>query len=427
MSRTIVKHDAAYNLPIDTVYYLESKWDIALNTFMKLNEQKIAQILNLQEDAFFPFQFKYVSRYQLEKNELESLIVLKHPDLDLSVLGDVRRQYTASAMNATKVYAENLAEKKASDSFRVSLIARLVPKGGTETNQYRFWVEDLEGRTEASILDAIKRFGVGLNRNNRCYLQGVVPLEVPSKRWFQKGTFSSLKEDTPTRECKERKLDDACEEIKSSCSINEWEESSLEMKTLNDSRLDSEFELRQLALRIRDELALLQRENGINILIETLGQDFLDSLKILPKAVPSPLQVDEDFRIWLPNYKMEVKMNALSKTLYLLFLLYPRGVRIKELSYYKRELLEIYKLVSTREDVQGIEQSINELINVESNSVNEKMSRMRAAFFKNLSTDLAQHYLPQGARGEAKYIVLSRENIEIPTCIMQIRDRRRAQ
>ena len=57
--------------------------------------------------------------------------------------------------------------------------------------------------------------------------------------------------------------------------------------------------VRDLAQRIRDEILALQRMNGINVLVNELGEDFIRSLTMLADRTPAPLLIDDRFRIFV--------------------------------------------------------------------------------------------------------------------------------
>ena len=139
-------------------------------------------------------------------------------------------------------------------------------------------------------------------------------------------------------------------------------------------------------------------------------EDFvIKKLISLPEPKLSALQITKDFRIILPDYNnMEISMPTLSKVVYFFYLRHPKGLRFKELIDYRDELLQIYYRLSNRYDSAKIEQSIDELVDSTRNSINEKCSRIRAAFVSRFSDDLAKNYYITGYSGQAKYIPLDR-------------------
>jgi hypothetical protein len=129
----------------------------------------------------------------------------------------------------------------------------------------------------------------------------------------------------------------------------------------------------------------------------------------LPEPELSPLRITKDYRILLPDYNtMEITMPTLSKVVYFFYLRHPEGLRFKELIDYREELLEIYFRVSNRREIEKMEQSIDELVDSTRNSINEKCSRIRAAFVTRFSDDLAKNYYITIGSGNAKRITLDR-------------------
>ena len=139
-------------------------------------------------------------------------------------------------------------------------------------------------------------------------------------------------------------------------------------------------------------------------------EDFvIKRLISLPEPKLSALRITKDFRIILPDYNnMEISMPTLSKVVYFFYLRHPKGLRFKELIDYREELLRIYYRISDRCDSAKMEQSVAELVDSTRNSINEKCSRIRAAFVSRFSDDLAKNYYITGHNGLAKHIPLDR-------------------
>ena len=123
------------------------------------------------------------------------------------------------------------------------------------------------------------------------------------------------------------------------------------------------------------------------------------------------MEIDEKYRIFLKYDDgtpiAEVKMPALPKALYFVFLNHPEGFPLKHLVDYREELLSWYRRLSNRKDA---EKYINKLVDPTDNSANEKISRIRQAFekvsvSKNLSISLL---IPQGSKGDIYMISIER-------------------
>ncbi len=135
----------------------------------------------------------------------------------------------------------------------------------------------------------------------------------------------------------------------------------------------------------------------------------IKKLIALPDPKLSTLRITKDYGLFLPDYHdMEISLPTLSKVVYFFYLRHPEGLRFKELVDYRGELLQIYCRISNRYDAAKMEQSIDELVDSTRNSINEKCSRIRAAFVSRFSDELAKNYYITGRSGEAKYIPLDR-------------------
>lgn len=172
-----------------------------------------------------------------------------------------------------------------------------------------------------------------------------------------------------------------------------------------DAKFDSEAF--QLAEEIRQKISLLSEHGALSLI-----GDIIEEIKQTQRNL-SPLFITNDYRIFLKDYDMkEVLMPPLSKCLFFLFLRHPEGILFKELSNYHDELLSIYRNITIRENIDIAIESIKAMTNPLNNSVNEKASRIRAAFLELITDDLAINYYITGRRGEPKKITLDPSLIE---------------
>ena len=102
-------------------------------------------------------------------------------------------------------------------------------------------------------------------------------------------------------------------------------------------------------------------------------------------------------------------MEPIVKATYLLFLKHPEGITFKCLPDYRQELADIYQKIKpfglTERAIRSIEDVTNPLLN----SINEKCSRIRAAFQSEVDPSLLEQYIITGKSGEAKKISLPRD------------------
>ena len=123
----------------------------------------------------------------------------------------------------------------------------------------------------------------------------------------------------------------------------------------------------------------------------------------------SKLHITKDGTILLADYQKEVKMEPIVKAVYLLFLNHPEGIAFKYLPDYRKELTDLYQKIKpfglTERAIRSIEDVTNPLLN----SINEKCSRIRAAFLSEVDPSLLEQYIITGKGGEVKKILLSRD------------------
>ncbi len=163
-----------------------------------------------------------------------------------------------------------------------------------------------------------------------------------------------------------------------------------------DNHFDSES--RELIEEIRARVKAL-RLKGVNTLFI---HGIIDECERL-----SRLRITKDYRIFLVDYNnMEIRLAVLPKAVFFLFLHHPEGIRFKELSDYYPELLQIYLKLRPIGGRMRQEQSIRDITNPCSNSINEKCARIREAFICNFDERLAKNYFITGRRGEPKSIML---------------------
>lgn len=121
------------------------------------------------------------------------------------------------------------------------------------------------------------------------------------------------------------------------------------------------------------------------------------------------LTISKNYRIFLGDNRIEVRMEPLVKAVYLLFLSHPEGIVFKDLPDYRAELTKIYSEVRPWGLSERALQSIEDVTNPLLNSINEKCARIRGAFVGQFDDHLARHYYIDGLRGEAKKITLPRD------------------
>ena len=125
----------------------------------------------------------------------------------------------------------------------------------------------------------------------------------------------------------------------------------------------------------------------------------------------SKLRITKEWRIILESNKKEIFMEPLNKAVYVLFLKHPEGIAFKSLPDYRKELFAIYKEMKGGRIGIFAKKSVEDVTNPLSNSINEKCSRIRASFLREMDDLVGHHYYITGKSGEKKGISLPQDMI----------------
>lgn len=149
-----------------------------------------------------------------------------------------------------------------------------------------------------------------------------------------------------------------------------------------------------------------------------IQQEIRGKLLLSPAPV-SPITVSGDMRIYLPAFnEMELRMTPLARTVYILFLCHPEGIRLKNISDYAHELTELYYMVKPGSDSDLAAAYISDLIDPTGDSLQQKLSLTRRAVRRQiLDESLAGHYMIRGTRGGTYSIPLSESMIHLPAVL----------
>ena len=138
-----------------------------------------------------------------------------------------------------------------------------------------------------------------------------------------------------------------------------------------------------------------------------------DRLQELEMDGGERIRITRDYRILLPDrFDMEIRLRPLVKTVFLLFLRHPEGIRFTDLRDYRNELMDLYQGVSGRNDREELQHSIDRLIDPKDNSIHEKASNLAAALSKYFNPGMVGRYTLSGKAGAPKRIRLDRSLVE---------------
>lgn len=165
--------------------------------------------------------------------------------------------------------------------------------------------------------------------------------------------------------------------------------------------------------RFYSDMYLIGKEIRERIeILRTMGLSSLAIRKLIGDDADKPgrLLINRHNKIILPDFRnKEIKLEPIQKAVFFLFLRHPEGIYFKDLGDYREELGVIYREITGREDLAGIQDSINILTDPLNNSINEKCARIKNAFVSEFREEVAQWYFIDGKKGEKKSIKLPRE------------------
>ena len=149
------------------------------------------------------------------------------------------------------------------------------------------------------------------------------------------------------------------------------------------------------AAQVKTLSTQLLAEGRTDLLLKAISVPILEQLRIeAARATLSPLVITEDYRFLLPDYgNREVQLSPIHKALYLLFLNHPEGIEFKNLVDHREELFALYRKVGNRIDPDKITETVNRLTNPLDNAINEKCSRIKAAFSDLMDEYQADYYI----------------------------------
>lgn len=164
---------------------------------------------------------------------------------------------------------------------------------------------------------------------------------------------------------------------------------------------------------LKEKLPISSIHHALDIL-ESLRKKMLYSQNFKQESPLSRLVVDKRKDIFLPEFEnIQIKLNPLEKTLYMLYLFHPEGIEISSLCDYKSEMYEIYSHISTRGDIHEMRSKIDRMANVTTNSASEKISKIKEKFTTAIGSELAKNYYIKGGNSEVRKVDIDRKLVEV--------------
>ena len=123
--------------------------------------------------------------------------------------------------------------------------------------------------------------------------------------------------------------------------------------------------------------------------------------------------ITKDYRILLPDrFNTEIRLQPLVKTVFLLFLRHPEGIRFGDLPEYRAEMTDLYKGITRRSDPEQLQASLDRLTTPGDNAIHEKAAKLAAALARYFRPQELPAYTLTGKAGAPKRIRLDRSLVE---------------
>ena len=131
-----------------------------------------------------------------------------------------------------------------------------------------------------------------------------------------------------------------------------------------------------------------------DLLLRAITVPVLEQLRTeAARGTLSKLIITKDYRLVLANGNREVVLTPIHRAVYLLFLRHTEGIEFKRMSEYRDELSDLYHRISHQTDSSKLDETINRLVNPLDNALNEKCSRIKAAFCSLMDDYSASYYI----------------------------------
>lgn len=153
----------------------------------------------------------------------------------------------------------------------------------------------------------------------------------------------------------------------------------------------------EMAEALHALIVRMQRMERNDLLLRAVTVPVLERLQIeAARTKLSRLVIKADFRFILPDYNREVTLTPVQKAIYLLFLNHTEGIEFKCLIDHRDELLRLYRMIAPAVEKEKAEEAVDKLTNPIDNAINEKCSRIKAAFGSMMDSYTLSYYMISG-------------------------------
>lgn len=163
---------------------------------------------------------------------------------------------------------------------------------------------------------------------------------------------------------------------------------------MEDKNIIQQDDAEKMAHEVHELVERLQVMGRTDLLLRAISVPTLELLRTeAARGTLSKLIITKDYRLVLADGNREVPLSPIHRAVYLFFLRHTEGIEFKRISDYRDELSDLYRRISHLADENKIDESVARLVNPLDNALNEKCSRIKAAFCSLMDDYSASYYI----------------------------------
>lgn len=130
---------------------------------------------------------------------------------------------------------------------------------------------------------------------------------------------------------------------------------------------------------------------------------------VINRKLPEMSISGRNMKITFPELgDLEVRLTPLEKTVYLFFFRHSEGIALNSVFEHKEEIMDIYSSLSNSDSTDIMRSRVHDLTDPLSNSLSEKISRIKRKFTEALGPEMARDFVISGENAEKRFINASR-------------------
>lgn len=168
----------------------------------------------------------------------------------------------------------------------------------------------------------------------------------------------------------------------------------------------------QLVDEIESKIQQLDKSQLIH-LIPLLKKKLSNTAKSIKSTDLMSIKIDERHQVFVYPAKLKVELNALTKAIYLFFVIQDSPIDLDDLPKYKNDIFEIYKQVSNLADLNQMKQSVEALVDPYSNAIFTHISRIKKAFYSIMDKEFVEDFIITGTGRKNRFVRIDKTKVTL--------------